>query len=132
MDRDKESGEDRLREALRAGDPALDGCEPDATEFARMRRRMLSAAETTPLPLGLPARVLAAVAVFVLTVALGWSLWNDGLTDRRGATPVSPAARGAADPDVMVVPAVRDPRQIQFSTPGGTRVIWTLDPDFEV
>jgi len=28
--------------------------------------------------------------------------------------------------------AARDPRQVQFTAPGGTRIIWTLDPDFRL
>lgn len=24
------------------------------------------------------------------------------------------------------------PRQIQYATPGGTRIVWTLDPDFHM
>jgi hypothetical protein len=32
-----------------------------------------------------------------------------------------------------VAPAANaERRQVQFSTPGGTRVIWTLDPEFEL
>lgn len=33
-------------------------------------------------------------------------------------------------PPTQPVP-VASPRQIQYSTPGGTRIIWTLDPNFQ-
>ena len=29
-------------------------------------------------------------------------------------------------------PPPAPPRQIQYATPGGTRIVWTLDPDFRM
>ena len=30
------------------------------------------------------------------------------------------------------VPDAGERRQVQFSTPGGTRIIWTIDPKFQL
>ena len=35
-------------------------------------------------------------------------------------------------PDVLPSTVAREPRTVQFTTPGGTRIIWTLDPDFQL
>jgi hypothetical protein len=44
---------------------------------------------------------------------------------------------GANNPEATTVytsgtPAEPGPRQVQFTTPGGTQIIWTLDPDFHM
>jgi hypothetical protein len=113
---------------LRDWDPAKDGQGLDGLERARMRRQVIAAA-VEPARLGFPVRALAVAAVVVLTVALGWGLYDD-------AVPPPPATAG---PAAHHAPAAgpteatdRKARQIQFSTPGGTRVVWTLDPDFKV
>ena len=130
MSRKNEPDTEWLRESLRAWDPANDGQELDGTERARMRRRVLGAA-VEPVRLGISVRVLAAAAVVLLTVALGWGIFDDTVRRVPTMAPESPAARHApaTGPDEDTE---RKARQIQFSTPGGTRVIWTLDPDFEV
>lgn len=33
---------------------------------------------------------------------------------------------------IQDLPGAGERRQIQFSTPGGTRIIWTIDPDFRL
>ena len=45
-----------------------------------------------------------------------------------------PTALAAVEesPDVLPPTAARKPRTVQFTAPGGTRIIWTLDPDFEL
>lgn len=48
----------------------------------------------------------------------------------RRARPVPSAARKA--PASPPEAAVRAARQIDFETPGGTRVVWVLDPDFSL
>ncbi|HKI05327.1 MAG TPA: hypothetical protein VKK31_25330 [Thermoanaerobaculia bacterium] len=40
----------------------------------------------------------------------------------------APAARPAAPPPAMQELAAAEPQQIQFSTPGGTRIVWMLSP----
>jgi hypothetical protein len=117
---------ERLRRLLVEGDPLADGNAPDATELERMRRRVLAAADAAPRPVGVPTYALAAAAVIVLTVALGWGLW------REGAPGPGPAVEGLTEPASLELPTEHGARQIHFSTPGGTRVVWTLDPDFKV
>ena len=85
MSRKNEPDPDWLRPTLRAGDPAEDGHEPVGPELARMRRRVLSAV-VAPVRSGMPARALATAAVVVVTVLLGWSVWNDAVGPRPTAT----------------------------------------------
>jgi hypothetical protein len=33
---------------------------------------------------------------------------------------------------VTLRPRHEEPRQIQYATPGGTRIVWTLDPNFHM
>ena len=130
MNRKNDLDTEWLRESLRAWDPAKDGHELDALERARMRRRVLSAT-VEPVRLRMPVRALATAAVVVLTVALGWGIYDDVVLQPSATAPAGSAARhmpatGPAEE------TERKARQIQFATPGGTRVVWTLDPDFEV
>ena len=76
--------------------------------------------------------LLATSAVIVLTFALGWGIWNGAVRLTPTTIPTGPAARRSTEPGAAVEETDRKARQIQFSTPGGTRVVWTLDPDFEV
>lgn len=45
-----------------------------------------------------------------------------------------PTTLGAVEesPDVVPPTVAREPRTVQFTAPGGTRIIWTLDPDFRL
>ena len=99
-----------FRDRLRQGDPVRP-MTPEEAE--RIRQAMLREAarsvapepERSPFRWGLAAAMASAVA---LAVSLGW-----GLRER----PVVPAEEELARP-----------RQIQFETPGGTRIIWVLRP----
>jgi hypothetical protein len=42
---------------------------------------------------------------------------------------VQPAVR---DVPIVAGAASAQPTQIHFSTPGGTRIVWTLDPEFQL
>ena len=126
MSRKNHPDNEWLRERLRAWDPVQDGSELDGQDRARMRRRVL-AAVSEPVRLGLPVRALATAAVVVLTVALGWGIYDGAVMAPPGTAPTSSELRQTPTEE-----AERKSRQIQFSTPGGTRVVWTLDPDFEV
>jgi hypothetical protein len=98
---------------LRLGDPAR---EMSAEEAERVRRRM-AAAETEGRPARAPrwgAWVTAAAAA--LALALG--LW------RGTSAPQTPPA-----PAVIAEAPVPRRYQIDFATPGGTRIIWTLTPE---
>lgn len=97
-----------LREILRRGDPARPMTREEAD---RIRGVVLREAARSEAPA--PARshwgmVLALASTVVLAVGLGWGLFF-----------VRPEA-----PEVIA-----HPRQIQFETPGGTRIIWVLRPE---
>jgi len=108
---------------LRDGDPAGGPTEPEGltpAQAAAMRRQILNAAgrpDVVRTPWHQPCAVAAVVA---LTIVLGV------VTGRR----FSPAEAES------IAPVVSDPaegrRQFQFSTPGGTRIIWVFDPEFQV
>jgi hypothetical protein len=163
--------DERLRAALRRGDPAAEAEGLTAEEAQAMRRTMLSAvpAEKERFRL-LPVWVTAAVAV--LSCVVGLSLWRahdqPPVTEPAAALrPVLPAppmtvAQAPAPPapaavrPAVAVPPVRSERavrplprpapvvtpptapepqaqslsapmrQVQFSAPGGTRIVWML------
>lgn len=101
----------RLREILRSGDPARP---MTREETERIRGAVLREATRSEDPA--PARshwgmVLALASTVVLAVGLGWGLFQ--------VKPEAPAAQEA----------LARPRQIQFETPGGTRIIWVLRPE---
>lgn len=100
------------RQLLRENDPGTDRM--DAETAARMRERVVRAAggpaqSTRVWPMRF---ALAAFACLVLTIALI-------------------AAQRPIDP-VLTRPEVAgtERRQIQFATPGGTQIIWEINPDF--
>ncbi len=114
------SDRDDLKSWLRRGDPAAAGDRPPDDEFRWMRRRILA---TTPAA---PRLRLVPLAALTGAVALG------ALLLLRPTPPAAPQER--ATPVRSTTPTSSDtaPRQIQFTTDGGTRIVWTLDPDFEL
>ena len=110
--------DERLRRWLRRGDPAAEELPPDAAAMGRIRARML--AEMRPASgrqprLSWAAAAALAIALLLLghreTVRLPW----------RGRVP-----------EAAVSVAAPVARQIHFVTAKGTRVYWTLDPDFRL
>ena len=84
-------------------------------ERARAMRRIVVAvaADAEPMPNPWPLRVAAAgVMLAFLTAGAG--------DHRTGVSPAGPE------------PARLERRQIQFATPGGTRIIWELNPEFSL
>ncbi len=124
MKRRERPEHERIRELLRRGDPAADGCDPGTEEVRQMRRRVLRAVPSPGLRAVRPLPALAASVLVVVLVALGWNLMRPG----------TPAP--VQEPEAFAGPVGPQPerrtRQIQFSTPGGTRVVWILDSDFGV
>jgi hypothetical protein len=105
------------RRQLRDHDPAAGPIVPERAEA--MRRVVVEAARTgraqhSPWPWRF---AFAAVAMALLAGGAG-----DG------------GAPSSLPPDALV--SVPDPsserRQIQFSTPGGTRIIWEINPEFSL
>jgi hypothetical protein len=113
-----------LTRLLRDADPAREDAQlgPDAAQ--RIRRTVLAA-----LPEQSPAhtpwhRPFALAAVALLFLALGTIAGHRALTR---PVPAPPAA------DLAVVDGPGgERRQLQFSTPGGTRVIWIFDDNLRL
>jgi hypothetical protein len=155
-----DSHPDRLRQALRQGDPAAD--EPGLTpaEAQAMRRTVLTAApEPRRLTAWFPLVAAGAAALLALALGVTFGPWHRppvspakvqvAAVPSHAATPFVPPAT-APPPQVpkkrsrpahrrpvpapKVLPDQEPPiltaslpvREIQFSTPGGTRVIWEL------
>ena len=90
---------------LRQHDPAAGKA---LSEFDRTRVLHRAAEHRVRRPRSLAPALLATLALFVFAL----------VSLRR-------------EPHAVAVPASRaEVRQIQYATPGGTRIIWTLDPNF--
>ena len=50
----------------------------------------------------------------------------------RDARPVDAPSVAAPSGDVIPASAPAEVRQLQFATPGGTRIIWVFNPDFSL
>lgn len=123
-----------LRTRLRRGDPAADGCAPSDDEIRALRERVIRAAAADKAPR--PTRPLwsrrPAVAAALLILALGTALVV-GLGDRR-LEPERQRSTGTTGPDSTTrqVPggatarSATGARQIHFTAPGGTRIVWVL------
>jgi hypothetical protein len=104
---------------LREGDPAADARLP-ARDVERMRRIVVAAARE-PQPAPFPwYRPLAMAAIVVLMIAFGAAVGHRA--DWDGVPP--PALASYQDDG--------DRRQLQFATPGGTRIIWTFNSEFNL
>ena len=106
---------------LKEGDPLLGEQAPSAGDVARMRKAMVTA-----VPAGeqgmrnfAPVWALALACMVVVMVSWGFSRVDPTL-------PATPTAESQTQEE--------EPRQrrLEFSTPGGTRVVWTLASDFDV
>lgn len=110
-----------LQRVLREGDPAAGASEEFTPEqAAAMRRRVLDAAFREASANAGWHKVLAFAAAVALTFLAGMAAGY-------GLEPPPPEPM----PPAEYVPA-EGPRQLQFSTPGGTRIIWVFDPAFEM
>jgi hypothetical protein len=113
-----------VRTLLAEGDPLR--CEPglDADEAQRIRQTVLDAMVQPSAASAAWQRVAVVAAVVVILIAAG-ALATRG--------PASMPSR-TVDPDGLA-PASEgtgERLQVQFATPGGTRIIWTIDPQFQV
>lgn len=109
-----------LRTRLRDADPVAHEPGLLSDSIADLRRAVIAAAHTVPARQAFWGRQLvmaACLAVLVLTGVIA-------------ARRVPPAPRASSDLQTASVSGQRT--QVQFSTPGGTRIIWTLDPGFQL
>ena len=133
MNAERKNTDDEIRQLLRRGDPAGDGETLAPDEVARLRRKILAEIPSERPRGWRPAWALglsvAAAAVLVSIVVFIWTPSSPLRTDRR---PVGSHTSATDLTTRGVRTQERAVQQIQFVTPGGTRVIWTLDPDFDV
>ncbi|MCZ6670072.1 MAG: hypothetical protein O6947_03480 [Acidobacteria bacterium] len=108
--RQKLRDDERLRQILRHGDPAADGRDPQPVDISAWRRALLGGKSAPRRFRNRATRLTAITAVGV--VALLVFLLHPG-----GSPPPDPAPTA---------------RTIRFRAPGGTRIIWTLDPEFSM
>ena len=113
-----------LADILREGDPAADS-ELSPMQVDAMRRVVLDGARRPPNLIDVVRtpwhQPLAMATMVALMIAAGI------VTGRRLAVneaPVSPL------PETVRTAPAEQRRQLQFSTPGGTRIIWVFDPEF--
>jgi len=112
-----------LGERLRVEDPLLrePGLSPGDVE--RMRARVLAAARANRRTFNVRFVAVAAAATLATVAAIVVVARN----------PQPPLATDSPSPPAAVDTArLPETRQLQFQAPGGTRVIWTFNPNFEV
>jgi hypothetical protein len=115
-----------LRDWLRSADPLSGEPPPSADDVWQMRHVVTAAArDTRPSPGWHRTAWIATAAVAALVAMVSVGQWRR--LESRGTTAVAPQDAPSAMPDGGV-----RTRQLQFATPGGTRVIWVFNPEFEV
>lgn len=111
-----------IRALLTDADPLQSEPGLSDADAERMRRVILSAPHEIESEQAFWPRALALAAVVILMVVGG--------TFVGGRLP--PPEPNVAGESVALPTEAGERRQLQFATPGGTRIIWTLDPDFKL
>jgi len=112
-----------INRQLREADPMTrePGLTPEAV--AELRRVVVTAAQE-PVRASVPRIVLRTLAV-AATAAL---IVGAGVVANRRPS----AAVVSTGPLPAAAPAATERTQVQFATPGGTRIVWTIDPAFQI
>jgi len=107
-----------------------DRLSPDQAES--MRRAMLAAASArVPEPKGWPwARPMFVAATVVAIIAVGVVAGRK--TDLSAPVESTTTVPGESNPGVRASDAALPNRQLQFLTPGGTRIIWVFNSEFDL
>jgi hypothetical protein len=107
--------EEDLREQLRTTDPVAGEPGLSQTEVQAMRRAVVSAATDTRRAGWSPGRlaVAGALAFTVVLAVFAGSIFERGREE-------------------SIPPLATELRQLQFETPGGTRVVWVLNSQFDL
>ena len=126
--------QDELSELLRRIDPLAEDPQLSSTERVAMRRAVMAAVPDRRLdhrPSWAPALSVTALLVIAL-VAARWPRPGDRMTPLSSSvTSLTQTVPGASsDPGHDTSGDELDRREIQFETPGGTLVVWVLDPKF--
>ena len=117
---------DDLKSWLRDADPLAREPELAAADAQAIRRAVIVAGLERPSPAASWPRPLFVAATIAVTLAAGVLA---GLRQpARDPAPVESQPRAAAPPAVSF--SVENRRQLEFATPGGTRIIWVFDPEF--
>jgi len=113
-----------LRARLRDADPVAAEPAPSPDEVARMRRTVVAATSPQFASVGRPRprATLALAAMLTIAAAAG------AVSARRFAV----FRQTQPDTTFEVSTAAAARTQMHFSTPGGTRIIWTFDPAFQL
>ena len=114
-----------LTRLLQDADPVREDGQLGSDEAQRIRRTVLAALPEHSPALTFWHRPFALAAVALLFLALGTIAGHRALTRPVPAPP-------AADLAVVDGPGGGERRQLQFSTPGGTRVIWIFDDNLRL
>jgi hypothetical protein len=126
--------DDRLTKLLREGDPLIDDPGLSLEQRTAMRRTVLirvSEQHQFRWPQLSPALTVAAL----LALALGAAWWPSATDSvQPGAFPQGEEAITLHTPSDSTEPSgagdALENRKIQFETPGGTLVVWVLNPNF--
>jgi hypothetical protein len=123
-----------LRTLLEESDPLRDEPALSTMDAREIRRTMLGAVQAMSVaffPRALPMAALVVVMIATGAFAgrrLALQAPVQTALERAAASGGQPSAGGAAiGPGLKV-----ERRQVQFATPGGTRIIWTIDPNFQM
>jgi hypothetical protein len=112
-----------LQTLLTGADPVAQGPDLSPAEARAMRRVILAAAEDTRSTTDTWSGAMPIATVVIITVALGVVVGR-----RLPLTPLSDDARAS----VVTETDAAERTQVQFATPGGTQIIWTIDPEFDL
>jgi hypothetical protein len=107
---------------LREHDPAAAEARLAAPDVDAIRRAAVAAAREPQRPPVRWRQPLAMAAIVVLMIGAG-AVAGRRVNEQEQRN--SPAA-------VVPVESPSEPRQLQFATPGGTRIIWVFNPEFEL
>jgi hypothetical protein len=118
-----------LTTLLRDADPLREDEGLSPADAQAIRRRMLAAVQPSSLAIPAWQRPLAVTAVVALMVVIGVATGRR-MTDEEQIPASSPQT-------ASMVPAGgssagSEMRQLQFATPGGTRIIWIFDQNFRL
>ena len=118
-----------LRALLQESDPVRDDPGLSTTDVREIRRAMLGAVETVPslfFPRTLPVAALVVVMIVAGATAGRRLTAPPSVQTAREAKAATMGGRSGSPGNNV------ERRQVRFATPGGTRIIWTIDPNFQM
>ena len=114
----------RIGDALRDADPLRDDPSLAAEDVQAIRQLVVKTAREQGQATVFWLQPVAVAAVVVTMIGVGITAGR-----RLPAVPAAPVVHSQA---ALTVDRDVEPRQLQFATPGGTRIIWTFDPQFSL